>query len=177
MRNKARHSPLRQTLILDSRAAILAIAPLLEELAERCGQPGAMHWLPYFLDPAVTRQRTPRLVLLLQPEEDPGCGLRVEDLRAAALFFEYEILGMRTGAVATGDAVGFSSVIAPWNERAEVATVAARALLEEGAAVVLATYEGFGNPGGEPCAVRTAGCLGATATSGGPYVAPAAYAG
>ena len=147
MRNRATALPVRQTLILDSPAAILALAPLLEDFAAKCGQSGAMHWLPYFLDPAATRRRAPRLVLLLQPEGERCERLRTEDLRGAALFYEYEVFGMKTGAVATGDAVGFSSVIGPWSERAEVAAEAARALVDRGAVVVLATYEGLSDQG------------------------------
>ena len=134
-------------LILDRREAILDLAPVLETLAGRCGQAGAMHWLPYFLDPAVMGRRTPYLVLMLRPEEVEGRSLCADDIQAAALFFEYQICGIRTGAVAharsaTGEAIGFSSVIAPRSERTRVATAAARALIERGASIVLATYEG-----------------------------------
>lgn len=129
-------------LFLDSREAILALAPMLEALALRCGQAGAMHWLEYFLDRSVLGKRAPRLVLLLAPEEGQHRGLRVEDVEAAALFFEYEALGLRTGIVATADAVGFSGVIAPADRRAEVSAVAARALIDRGATLVLATHDG-----------------------------------
>lgn len=134
-------------LVLDSREAILDLAPLLESLAERCGQAGAMHWLPYFLDPNVMGRRIPILVLLLRPEEIEGRSLCVDDVNSAVLFFEYQVLGVRTGAVAharntTGDAIGSSSVIAPRGERTRVAATAARALIERGASIVLATYEG-----------------------------------
>lgn len=129
-------------LILDSREAILDLGPALEALAERCDQAGAMHWLPYFLDRAVTGCRTPLLVLRLRTECGPGVPLKPDDLEAAAMFFEYRILGLRIGAVATADAVGFTSVIAPGGERTRMAGAAARALIERGAAVVLATCEG-----------------------------------
>ncbi len=133
-------------LVLDNREAILDLAPLLQTLAERCGQPGAMHWLPYFLDKAAGSHRAPFLVLVLQPEEDQGRSLTADAVQAAALFFEYRFLGLPTGAVATADAVGFNSVIAPLHERPRVAAVAARALVERGASVVLATYEGYKDP-------------------------------
>ena len=148
-------------LVLDRREAILALAPALEALAERCGQSGAMHWLPYFLDEAVTGRRSPYLVLILRPEREPGRSLGVDDLKAAALFFEYRILGLRTGAVATGDAVGFNSVIAPERERTLVAALAARALVERGASIVLATYEGSGEPESKPILAGWSGVLAA----------------
>ena len=153
---RANWPTLTQTLlILDRREAILNLAPVLETLAGRCGQAGAMHWLPYFLDPAVMGRRTPYLVLMLKPGGNDGRSLCAEDIHAAALFFEYQVFGIRTGAVAharstTGDAVGFSSVIAPWSERTRVATAAARALIERGASVVLATYEGGPDREGTP---------------------------
>lgn len=128
-------------MILDSRAAILALSPVLESFAERCGQLGAMHWLPYFLDEAVTGRRLPRLVLLLKPEEISR-PFSADDLLGAVLFFEYQALGMRTGVVATADAVGFNSVIAPAACRAKIAAAAAQALLEEGATTVLVTFAG-----------------------------------
>src|SRR5579875_2393459 len=131
----------RNLLILDCSQSILSLAPMLEALAARCGQDGAMHWLPYFLDKAVLGRRAPRLVLFLRPEEDGAKGLSAEDLEAAALFFEYEVGRVRTGVLSTADAVGYSSVIAPEGERSELAAEAAQALLDQGAAVVLATYE------------------------------------
>lgn len=131
----------RNLLILESRESILALAPSLEKLAARCGQQGAMHWLPYFLDKAVLGRRMPRLVLFLKPEEDQADSLSADHLEAAALLFEYKVAGLKTGVVATGDAVGFNSVIAPSEQRARVAADAAQAFLARGAAIVLATYE------------------------------------
>ena len=129
-------------MILTSREAILNLAPVLQALAQRTRQPGAMHWLSYFLDKGVAGQRVPYLVLLLKPEEHQGSSLSVNDLQAAALFFEYRIGGIGTGAFTTGDATGFNSVIAPFAERTQVAAIALRALMQRGAAIVLATYEG-----------------------------------
>ena len=137
----------KNLLILDSREAILALAPLLETLAARCGQPAAMHWMPYFLDKAVLGRRLPRLVLLLNPEEQNEKSLQVEHLHAAALFFEYQLFGLRTGVVATGDAVGFNSIIAPAGERSRVAALASRALLDRGASICVATFDEEGNAG------------------------------
>ncbi len=133
-------------LILDNREAILALAPMLEELAVRCGQPGAMHWLAYFLDQDVTKLREPFLVLTLRSETDVDRGLRAQDIDSAALLFEYRFFGLRSGIVSTGDAVGFNSVVAPRGERARVAATAARALVQRGAAIVLTTYESSGEP-------------------------------
>lgn len=129
-------------MILTSREAILDLAPVLQALAERTGQPGAMHWLSYFLDKGVAGRRVPYLVLLLGPEEHQGSSLRADGLQAAALFFEYRICGIGTGAYTTGDAVGFNSIIAPQAERTQVAGIALRVLVQRGARIALATYEG-----------------------------------
>lgn len=133
-------------LILDSHEAILDLAPLLEDLAARCGQPGAMHWLSYFLDDSATQRRSPLLVLFVDPKNTPGKPLAAEQLYAAALFSEYRLFGRPTGAVATEDAVGFRTVVAPAGDRARTATLAARALINRGAEVVLATFEAEGEP-------------------------------
>lgn len=129
-------------MILTSREAILNLASVLQALAERTGQPGAMHWLSYFLDKGVAGRRVPYLVLLLKPEEHQGSSLSADDIQAAALFFEYRICGVGTGAFTTGDATGFNSVIAPCADRTQVAAIALRALIQRGAKIVLATYEG-----------------------------------
>ncbi len=133
-------------MILTSREAILNLAPVLQALAARTGQPGAMHWLSYFLDKGVAGRRVPYLVLLLHPEEHQGSSLSAHELQAAALFFEYRICGIGTGAFTTGDATGFNSVIAPFADRTQVAAVALRALVERGARIVMATYEGHKAP-------------------------------
>ena len=137
-------------LILDTREAILSLRGVLEELAERCGQAGAMHWLPYFLDRGVTGRRTPILVLSLGPERSSGSSLQADDLEGAALLFEYRVFGLRTRAVTTADAVGFTSVIAPPGERTRVAATAARALVKRGAAIVLATCDRDAHPASIP---------------------------
>lgn len=133
-------------LVLDTRDAILHVAPLLQELAERCGHVGGMHWVHYLLEDAGKSRRIPYLVLMLRPEEHQGRSLCADDVEAAALFFEYRIFGRRSGAVATADAKGFSSVIAPAGEARRMATLAARALVARGADIVLASYEADEGP-------------------------------
>lgn len=128
-------------VVLTDTAQILSLTPLLQALAERTGQPGAMHWLNYFLDKAVAGCRVPYLVLVHR-EAQRESTVSAEDLQAAALFFQYRILGVSTGAFTTGDAVGFNSVIAPPAERTRVVGLALGALLQRGAKVALATYEG-----------------------------------
>lgn len=132
-------------LILQGRDVILGQASLLQELAERCGQPGAMHWLEYFLNRRAAERKPPYLVLQLEHPSDAD-RLSLGNVRAAALFFEYRIFGLRTRAFSTDDAVGFRTVIAPAQERAPMAARAAQALIKQGAHVVLVTYEASENP-------------------------------
>ncbi len=130
-------------MILTSREAILDLAPVLQNLAERTGQPGAMHWLSYFVEKGLAAGRVPHLVLVLRPENHQGSSLCAEDLQGAALFFEYRILGRSTGVYSTGDAGGFDRVIALAADRTRIAAIALRALVQRGAHLVLATYEGY----------------------------------
>jgi hypothetical protein len=125
-----------QIQVIQGIEEILPYKMRLVRLAERCGQPGAMHWLQYFLKKAADDARTPFLVLLRGDGTAPG------ELEAAALLFEYRVFGVRTGVFSTADAVGYSSVLAPACERTGFAARAAHALVDAGAQVVLATFEG-----------------------------------
>lgn len=126
--------------VVRGRQAVLALAPMLQELTRRTGQLGAMHWLDYFLNTPSLIGKPPYLVL--QMRRISSCGRLTPDLiRAAALFFEYRVCGLRTRVFCTDDAVGFRTVIAEREERAHFAERAAFALLQSGAHMVLATYE------------------------------------
>ena len=131
-------------LILKGADAILEQSPLLEDLAVRCGQPGAMHWLKYFLTASSVLKKIPYLVLVpragAKPEEMKSCSLRAGQVRAAVLMFEYHILGLPTRAFSTDDVSGFRTVIAPVEQRAAMAELAASAVLESGAQFVLVSY-------------------------------------
>jgi hypothetical protein len=125
--------------ILEGRKAILEHARLLEQFAERCGQSGAMHWLGYFLGGAGARWKRPCVVLFVRPGTDAD-SLELGDMHGAALFFELSSLGIRTGAYCTDDWEGLRTVVAEPALRNQVAALASRALLRQGAHVVLTTY-------------------------------------
>lgn len=125
--------------LVRGRRHVLELAPMLQQLALRTGQPGAMHWLEYFLYTPSPADKPPYLVLQLR--SDPSGDLQHDDLVAAALFFEYRIAGLRTRVFSTDDAVGFRSVIAAPDERSQFAERAAYELIRSGAHVVLATHE------------------------------------
>ena len=132
--------------MLSGYADVLAQSSLLESLAERCDQAGAMNWLGYFLSAPSFKGKRPNLVLMMESDADPS-SRRLEDVHAAVLLFEYRVLGMPTGAFATDDWAGFRTVIAPESERADISSMAADALLAHGAQMVLLSYR---EPQGAP---------------------------
>jgi hypothetical protein len=139
LRESDQFDQLADVRILRGRKAILETEPLLQHLAERCGQLGAMHWLGYFLGGSGARWKQPFLVLFLKPGADEKV-LQPGDLNAAALFFELRVLGIPTGAFSTDDWEGLRTVVAPPEQRGEVAARAIHALIKQGAQVVLTTY-------------------------------------
>jgi len=126
-------------VVLSGHADVLERAPLLEALAERCGQAGAMNWLSHFVNHSSFKRKKPYLVLLVRD----GAGhspLHVDDVHAAVFLFEYRVLGAPTGAFCADDWAGFRTVIAPEAERGAMSAVAADAMLEHGAQIVLVAY-------------------------------------
>lgn len=130
-----------QAVVLRGAADVLTLSPILEQLAERCDQAGAMGWLKFFLSASSFRAKKPYLVLLLKRGArfvgTDVTSLRLEEIHAAVLLFEYRILGLPTRAFCTDDWAGFRTVIAPQQERAAIAALAADALLAKGAQLVL----------------------------------------
>ena len=112
---------------------------MLESLASRCGQPAAMNWLAYFLTTAESRRKSPCLVLLLRSRYGSSVALplTIDDVEGAVLLFEYELPGLRSGAFATYDESGLSAVIAAEEHRPMIAALAADAVMQHGAHVVL----------------------------------------
>jgi hypothetical protein len=128
-----------QALVLIGRAEVLAQSSMLESLAERCDQAGAMNWLGYFLAASSFKGKHPYLVLMMKSGADTSSP-RLEEVHAAVLLFEYRVLGMPTGAFSTDDWAGFRTVIAPEAERPAMSVMAADALLARGAEMVLISY-------------------------------------
>jgi len=128
-----------QALVLSGHGEVLAQSSLLESLAERCDQDGAMNWLGYFLSASSFRGKHPYLVLIMKSGADTSSP-RLEDVHAAVLLFEYRALGLPTGVFSTDDWAGFRTVIAPKGERAATSVMAADALLARGAQIVLISY-------------------------------------
>jgi hypothetical protein len=112
---------------------------LLESLAKRCGQAGGMNWLDHFLNVSDFKGKKPYLVLIVRPGVTPS-SLSLEGVHAAVLLFEYRVLGLPTRAFSTDDWGAFRSVIAPEAERGSIAAMAADAMLEHDAQLLLLSY-------------------------------------
>jgi hypothetical protein len=128
-----------QTVVLSGHTDVLAQSALLEGLAERCDQAGAMNWLGFFLAASSFKTKHPHLVLIIESGR-PTLAPRLEDVHAAVLLFEYRVLGVPTGAFSTDDWAGFRTVIAPELERAAVSALAADSLMKRGAQIALISY-------------------------------------
>jgi hypothetical protein len=98
-----------------------------------------MSWLSYFLATSSFKGKKPYLVLIVERGATDS-SLRLEDVHAAVLLFEYRVLGIPTGAFSTDDWGGFRTVIAPEAEHGAMSAMAADALLERGAQLVLISY-------------------------------------
>jgi hypothetical protein len=132
----------RDFCVIKGKKAIMEREPYLHELAERCDQLGAMHWLSYFLGGAGAKWKQPYLVLFLNPGASIE-SLQASDFRGAALFYELGGLGLRTGAFSTDDWEGLRTVIAPPDLRSQLAARAVEVLIQQGAHVMLTTYRYF----------------------------------
>jgi hypothetical protein len=117
----------------------LAQSSLLESLAERFNQAGAMNWLGYFLKTSSFEGKTPYLVLVMESGTSASPP-RLESVRAAVLLFEYRVMGFSSGMFSTDDWAGFRTVIAPEPERDVMSALAADAILGRGAQLVLISF-------------------------------------
>jgi hypothetical protein len=98
-----------------------------------------MNWLSYFLAASSFKGKNPCLVLIVGSGATVS-SLRVEDVHAAVLLFEYRVFGMPTGVFSTDDWGGFRTVIALEAEREAMTAMAADALLRNGAQLALISY-------------------------------------
>ncbi len=126
---------------MQGKSAVLRQELLLKQLAARSGQPGAMHWLNYFLSGRGALWKRPCVVFVLN-RQTPIHELQVEDLDGAVLLFELTMLGLGSGAFATDDWEATRTVIASPDKRPEVTARAIDALIEHGAQIVLTSYAG-----------------------------------
>lgn len=131
--------------VATGRAGILRLCEKLGEVSVRCGQPDAMQDLTYFLSKPGALPRVPHLLVagsadLTLNEMDP------KDIRGFVLIFEQRISGIGTGAFATNDRSGRSTLVSPAEDRTVIAAMAVRELLNRGAHLILMSFRAGGPP-------------------------------
>ena len=126
--------------LVKGHAAVLRLAGFLREFGARCGQPGAMHDLGFFLAKPGAMARIPHLLLVSREKQFDADAPRLDDLLGVLLIFEYRAMGWGTGAFATNDRSGRSTLLALPGLEQKVAALAVQALVQRGAQVVLASY-------------------------------------
>ena len=117
--------------VLRGRRAILALQPVLAELAARCDLAGEADNLAYFLTTPEALKKTPYLLLAGNLELRPA---------SAVLLFEHRLGPLASRVFSTADISGRRSVLAAPEHRAQTAAFAARTLLELGAHMVHLTF-------------------------------------
>jgi hypothetical protein len=132
--------------------SILRLQRVLADLSARCGQPGVMDDVGYFLCKPGTLKRVPYLLLF---SKTPGLGLDLErvnanDLVGAVLLYKYVVLGCGIGTFSTNDRSGRGSLVAPAAMRSTIAKMVSCRLMDRGALAVLISFrEGDGMNGKE----------------------------
>ena len=133
--------------VVRGRAEVVAMRPLLVGLARLTGQAGALDQIDLLVKQPTALRKTPCLVLVGLKEGVAPERARAEDLQGAALFYEYLVMGVPTGAYATDDVSGERTVLAYHAIRAQVAEQACRILIAHGASVCLASVTDVPPPG------------------------------
>jgi hypothetical protein len=108
-----------------------------------------MNWLQFFLSTPAFRAKEPYLVLLTHSKAVPKA-LRVENVRAAVLLFEYRMFGLPTKIFCTDDASAFRTVISRVEDRQAAAVSAMSAVMKIGAQVVITSRDDGGRVLGPP---------------------------
>src|SRR5260370_35290157 len=73
--------------------SILRMREMLIELSLRCGQPGTMEDVTYFLSKPGLLKRVPQLCLIAKRQNLLPEQIRVDDLLGHLLLYEYEVMG------------------------------------------------------------------------------------
>ena len=136
--------------ILRGRNDILARRPLLDRLAANFGQPLALSQLEYFLTLPWALKKIPHLVMISSlpsssvPVSSPATRSRtllprfpVSSILGAVLVQEYAVAGIGTGIFATDDTSGVPTVLAHQGMGPQIAMLAASALVQHRAEMVL----------------------------------------
>src|SRR5580704_16828798 len=120
--------------------SILRLQKVLVELSVRCGQPGVMDDVGYFLSKPGTLRRVPHLLLFSKAPALDLERLTANDLLGAVLLYRYMVLGCGIGMFSTNDRSGRGSLVAPAELRSSLAEMASRSLMDRGVLAVLISF-------------------------------------
>src|SRR5256885_4683513 len=124
--------------------SILRLQRVLADLSVKCGQPGVMDDVVYFLSKPGTLTRVPHLMLFSKtPGMDPVLDverLTANDLLGAVLLYRYVVLGCGIGIFSTNDRSGRGTLVAPPALRSTLAEMAIRSLMDHGVHAVLISF-------------------------------------
>jgi hypothetical protein len=120
--------------------AILRMRAMLIELSQRCGQPGTMEDLTYFLSKPGFLKRVPHLYLMVKRQNLVLEEITVDELLGALLLYEYQVLGFGVRAYSSNDRSGRGTMLALPFERLRVAAMASRVLLDRGAHLIMLSF-------------------------------------
>lgn len=120
--------------------SILRLQRVLADLSVRCGQPGVMDDVGYFLTKPGTLRRVPHLMLFSKAPTLDLERLAAEDLVGAVLLYRYMVMGCGIGMFSTNDRSGRGTLVAPAALRSTLAEMAVRRLMDQGALAVLISF-------------------------------------
>src|SRR5258707_3918311 len=120
--------------------SILRLQKVLAELSVRCGQPGVMDDVGYFLSKPGTLRRVPHLLLFSKAPVLNLERLTAGDLSGAVLLYRYMVLGCGIGMFSTNDRSGRGTLVAPAALRSTMAEMADRSLMDRGVLPVLISF-------------------------------------
>jgi hypothetical protein len=120
--------------------SILRLKPMLVEFSLRCGQPGTMEDLAYFLSKPGALPREPHLYLIVKRPNLTLDQITLDDLVGALLLYEFQVLGRGVRAFATNDRSGRGTLLALPFERLKVASFISRTLLDRGAHMIMLSF-------------------------------------
>jgi hypothetical protein len=120
--------------------SILRLQQVLADLSERCGQPGVMDDVGYFLSKPGTFRRVPHLLLFSRTSSLDLERVTANDLLGAVLVYKYMVLGCGIGTFSTNDRSGRGTLVAPAALRSTMAEMVIRRLMDGGALAVLISF-------------------------------------
>jgi hypothetical protein len=120
--------------------SILRLQRVLADLSVKCGQPGVMDDVGYFLSKPGTLTRVPHLLLFSRAPVLDLERLTADDLLGAVLLYRYMVLGCGIGMFSTNDRSGRGTLVAPAALRSTLAEMATRSLMDRGVLAVLISF-------------------------------------